>query len=121
MTAVHGDQSPVRIIANAWLGDTMIEVIEANPDAESIYRGWHSDDSNPLRFHHFGYLLDTEKEFEAARAQLVASSFPIVSEGSFGEVLDYAYSDTTAVLGHYYELIRPKSEIASFFGRIPVN
>lgn len=121
MAQIHGPGSAARFIGNAWVGDMMIEVIEPDEGADSIYRNWKKDSGLPLRFHHLGFLIDSAEEFEAAKRQLADSGFPIVVDGSFGEVLDYAYADTTSELGHYYELIRLKSDGDSFFGRIPVN
>ena len=121
MTEIHGAQSPVRFIATAWVGDTMIELIEPVPQAESIYRDWQRGSANPLRFHHLGFLVDNAEEFEAAKQQLAAIGAPIVMDGSFGEVLDFAYADTRSALGHYYEIIRLKADGASFFDRVPVN
>lgn len=121
MVAVHGEGSAARFIGNAWVGDTMIEVIEPDEAVESIYQGWRKDSGLALRFHHLGFLVDSAEEFAAAKAQLAGQGCPIVVDGSFGEVLDFAYADTTAELGHYYEIIRLKAEGDSFFGRIPVN
>ena len=121
MAAIHGPGSAARIIGNAWVGDMMIEVIEPDENVESIYRNWRKDSTARVRFHHLGFLVDSAEEMEAAKRQLAASGFPIVVDGSFGEVLDYAYADTTAELGHYYEMIRLKEQGQSFFGRIPVN
>lgn len=121
MAAIHGEGASARLIGNAWVGDMMIEVIEPDEAVESIYQGWKKDSGQALRFHHLGFLVDTAEEFAAAKAQLAGEGLPIVVDGSFGEVLDFAYADTTGELGHYYEIIRLKSEGDSFFGRIPVN
>lgn len=121
MAELHGSGASARYIGNAWVGDAMIEVIEPDEAVESIYQGWKKDSGNLLRFHHLGFLVDSAEEFDAAKARLAAHGFPIVVDGSFGEVLDFAYADTTAELGHYYEIIRLKSQGDSFFGRIPVN
>jgi catechol 2,3-dioxygenase-like lactoylglutathione lyase family enzyme len=121
MAALHGPGASARFIGNAWVGDTMIEVIEPDESVESIYQGWKKDSGAALRFHHLGFLVDSAEEFDAAKAQLAGHGFPIVAGGSFGEVLDFAYADTTAELGHYYEIIRLKAQGDSFFGRIPVN
>lgn len=121
MEQIHGPASPTRYIANAWVGDMMIEVIEPDETRDSIYRNWKKDSGQALRFHHLGFLADTAEDFSAAKRRLADSGLPIVADGSFGDVLEYAYADTTAELGHYYELIRLKAEGDSFFGRIPVN
>ncbi len=121
MAAMHGADGPSRWIGNAWVGDTMIEVIEPDESVDSIYSNWRKDSPAKVRFHHLGFLVDSAEEMAAAKQHLAANGFPIVVDGSFGEVLDYAYADTTAELGHYYEIIRLKEQGQSFFGRIPVN
>lgn len=121
MAALHGEDSPIRYIGNAWVGETMIEVIEPDESIDSIYSGWNKGSTATLRFHHLGFLVDSAEEFDAAKAQLASQGFPVVFDGSFGEVLDFCYVDTTAELGHYYEIIWLKPEGVSFFGRIPVN
>lgn len=121
MVQIHGAGAPTRYIGNAWVGETMIEVIEPDEAVDSIYRNWKKDSGLALRFHHLGFLADTSEEFDAAKRQLSDCGFPIVVDGSFGEVLDYAYADTRSELGHYYEIIRLKADGDSFFGRIPVN
>jgi Glyoxalase/Bleomycin resistance protein/Dioxygenase superfamily len=121
MIEIHGSGSAAQVIGNAWVGDMMIEVIEPQPGVASIYNDWKRDSGAAFRFHHLGFLIDSADEFTAAKRMLADSGFPIVVDGSFGEVLDYAYADTTAELGHYYEMIRLKAEGDTFFGRIPVN
>jgi hypothetical protein len=121
MVATHGPGSAARVIGNAWVGDMMIEVIEPQPGVASIYSDWKKDSGTAFRFHHLGFLIDCADEFAAAKRMLADSGFPIVVDGSFGEVLDYAYADTTAEQGHYSEMIHLKSEGTNFFGRIPIN
>lgn len=121
MKVIHGPEAPARYIANAWVGDIMIEVIEPDEVIDSIYRDWKSDSAAALRFHHLGFLVDTAEELDVAKAQFAGQGFPIVAEGSFGNVLDYAYADTTAELGHYYEMMFLKAEGEGFFEQIPNN
>jgi len=121
MKAAHGAESAVTRIGMAWVGDMMIEVIEPDPVYESIYQGWLKGGSSPLRFHHLGYFVDSKEALAAIRQQLIDQGHPIVMEGSFGDLLDFAYADTTAELGHYCEFIRPSAEGRAFFDQVPVN
>lgn len=121
MKAAGAPHSPLQFIANAWAGEMMIELLQADEAVESLYSGWQRDKNLPLRLHHFGFLVDSAEQFSSHCRQLADNGSPIVVEGSFGDVLDYAYADTTAELGHYYEIIRLKSEGEAFFGRVPVN
>lgn len=117
----QGAESAARLICTAWIGDFMLELIEPNPAVQSIYSKWLENTSQPFRFHHLGFLIDSTEQMEAAKRRLSDNGFPIVVEGSFGEALDFAYADTTAGLGHYYELIHLKPEGKIFFDNIPQN
>jgi hypothetical protein len=110
-----------RFTALAWTGDVMIELIEPDTSIESIYRGWLRERGTLLRFHHLGFLVDSDKEFASVKAGLARSGFPIESDGSFDEMLDFACADTTHTLGHYHEIIHLKSQGAAFFDSIPRN
>ena len=47
---------------------------------------------------------------------------PVAAEGAAGDMLEFAYIDTTKAFGHYYELIYLKGEGRTrFFGPVPHN
>lgn len=121
MQALHGAASPAKMICTAWVGEMMIELIEPNPAVPSIYCDWNAPEDNNLRLHHLGFLVDSEHALSETKTHLMGQGFPIVMDGSFGDVLDFAYADTRSALGHYYEIIWPKEQGDSFFSRIPVN
>lgn len=124
MTAM-GDQSPARRIALAYAGanagDPMVEVIEANPDVVSLYTAWMPQGSAVLRFHHLGFLIDDADAFAQARQHLIDRGYALASEGSFGDTLDFFYADTSAALGHLYEVIHLKPAGQDFFKHVPEN
>ena len=121
MVAIMGPGHGTRFIGNTYVGDTMIELIEPDPAGESIYRDWIPDAADGVRLHHLGFLIRSDDDFRAAIAQLEAAGYPTAVSGSFGDNLDYHYADTTALLGHYYELINLKPAGEAFFARIPRN
>lgn len=121
MVAIAGAGHALTVIANAWAGDMMIELMQPDETVASIYAGWQKHVDHSIRLHHLGFLVDSEAQMAEHTQQLVKNGHPIVAEGSFGDVLDFAYADTTVQLGHYYEIIRLKAEGNSFFGRIPIN
>lgn len=120
MTAM-GHQSPALRIALANVGDRMIEVIEADPAVVSLYTAWMPQAGAVLRFHHLGFLINDADEFAQARQHLIDSGYAMASEGSFGDTLDFFYADTTAALGHFYEVIRLKPAGQDFFKDVPEN
>lgn len=121
MVAMAGPGQPLIFIANAWAGDMMIELMQPDENVTSIYTGWQKQSGAPFRLHHLGFLVDSDAQMVEHKQQLVRNGNAIVSEGSFGDVLDFAYADTTAKLGHFYELIQLKAQGKSFFDRMPVN
>ncbi len=121
MATPEGPGQVLKFNANAWSGDVMIELIQPDPAATSIYSGWRLDSDSNLRLHHLGYLVDSAEQMAEHRQHLIRNGHSIVAEGSFGNVLDFAYADTTALLGHYYEIIWLKEQGNDFFNRIPVN
>jgi hypothetical protein len=114
-----GDQSPASRIAMTWVGDRMIEVIEANAAVQSLYTAWMPQGDAALRFHHLGFLIDDADAYVRAREHLTGCGHVIAAEGSFGDTLDYFYADTTAALGHFYEVIRLKPAGQDFFKHVP--
>lgn len=121
MAALMGSGHDTRYIGNSFAGDTMIELIEPDPAGDSIYRDWIPAEEDGVRLHHLGFLVRSDEDFKAAIAQLGAAGYPTAVSGSFGDALDYHYADTTALLGHYYELINLKPAGEQFFARIPRN
>jgi len=123
MLAMHGEGSPSRYLALAWTDEgLMVELIEPIEDVPSIYSGWRKDSGQAARFHHLGFLVDNDEEFAAIKRQLAEAGCPVATEGAAGNVLQYAYIDTTKALGHYYELIYLKGEGKTlFFAPVPHN
>jgi hypothetical protein len=118
-----GAASPTRFLALAWTEERfMVELIEPNLAVESIYSDWDRASGRTIRFHHLGFLIETAADFAAIRQTLIDSGSPVAAEGSAGDMLDYAYLDTTRALGHYYELIHLKGEGKTrFFASVPHN
>lgn len=124
MVAMHGTPDAVsRYIALAWTDEgLMIELIEPNEAQPSIYQDWRRDSGQANRFHHLGFLVDSDEEFAAVKRRLTEAGFPIATEGAAGDMLEYAYIDTNAAFGHYYELIYLKGEgRTQFFAQVPYN
>lgn len=121
MAEMAGPGASLKFIANAWAGDVMIELMQPDETVPSIYNGWRKQTGLPLRLHHLGFLVDSAEQLVAHSQQLADHGYPMATEGSFGDILDFAYADTTADFGHYHELIWLKAEGDAFFRRIPVN
>ncbi|MCK9542846.1 MAG: VOC family protein [Novosphingobium sp.] len=123
MTQMHGEGSPTRFIALAWTDDNvMIELIEPDESVPSIYQNWRRDSGLSARFHHLGFIIESDEEYDAVKRQLAHAGCPVATEGSAGDMLQYAYIDTTREFGHFYELIYLKGEGKElFFAPVPRN
>ena len=113
--------SPVRAIGLAYVQNVMIELIEALPDHETIYRRFIPESESDARFHHLGYLIEREEDYLAAIEQFDAAGWPAAYAGRVGEVIDFHYADTVGQLGHYCELIHLRSDGQGFFSQVPHN
>ena len=119
--AIPGRISAMRKSAGCFSGGMMFELIEPDPEMPSIFLDFRPETEDGFRLHHLGYLLKDPEEFAAGMAKLDEAGFPRVHGGTFGEVLDFHIADTTAVLGHYHELILSKAKGDAFFGAMPRN
>ncbi|MGE0387736.1 MAG: VOC family protein [Gammaproteobacteria bacterium] len=113
--------SPIRAIGLAYVQKVMIELIEAVPGAESIYRDWLPASDSAARFHHLGYLIDSEAEYQALVRQFDAAGMRAAFAGSSGDILDFHYADTVAQLGHFCELVHLRPAGKDFFSQVPQN
>ena len=114
--------APSRALGFAYVQTLMIELIELWPDqARSIYHDWIPDIDTQARFHHLGYLIDSEAQWYETIAQFEAGGIRPALAGGSGDILDYYYADTLAELGHYCELVRLKPAGKNFWANVPHN
>ena len=106
----------VKRIYLAWIGQTMVELIEVNDAVPSIYRDYLPATQSDIRLHHFGYLID---DYPATLRRLEEEGYDIPFRISYGNVNDCCYADTRAQLGHYLEYIRLGEEGRKWFSAIP--
>jgi hypothetical protein len=112
---------PVARIGLAWVQELMIELIEALPDQPSIYQRWVPETDTAARFHHHGFLIDGDDDYQRAAEQFTAAGYAAAMSGSAGDILDFHYADTVAELGHYCELVHLRSGHKDFFAPVPRN
>lgn len=114
--------APGRALAFAYVGGTMLELVDIRPERDTIYRDWIPQDDASLRLHHLGYLIDDEAEWRAAVAQFEASGFAAALVGGIEGRMQWHYADTVAALGHYSELVRFTSDAGrSYWADVPHN
>ena len=110
------DQPTTRAIALGYLGPVMIEIIDPNPDNQSIYTDYIPTEAGTVRLHHTGHLID---DFDATVTRLEAAGYNVPFKLSYGTMLDCCYADTRAELGHYVEHVRLGEEGKQWFKSVP--
>lgn len=118
------DGAPAKAIGFAYANDTMLELVEVDPDQPllPIHAGWVPERRNEARLNHVAYLLDSEEELQATRVRFEASGIRTAWLDSFGDIFTrYYYADTTAELGHFTELVCLGPTGRDFLASIPRN
>jgi hypothetical protein len=108
-------------MAFAYVKGVMWELIAVDPqNVLPVYSQHIPDAPDKARFHHLGYMFDTEDEYNGRIAQSQADGFPEAFSLDFGGMLAY-YADSFAQLGHYTEYIHGRAEAREFFAHVPHN
>lgn len=117
---VAGPGSPANAIATAYVDNLMYELIE--PSAEpSLYQGWLKDGGSGIRFHHFGFLVKTQADWDATMQALAERKIADAMSGTIPDIIDYHYADTTDLLGHYCEYVHLRPGGLGMFDPVPQN
>lgn len=118
VAALGGDaDNPIRRIALAYLGDINIELIEIDPERDSIFRIALSGDASQ-GFHHFGYLVDDSADW-AAIVETVEREGTGAMSGEVEGTLRYLYADRRADLGHFVEYVKLDEGGRALFANVP--
>jgi hypothetical protein len=109
-------------VAMAFVGDTMIELIEPAGGADTIYREVLPASGFAVRQHHLGYAMFSEAEWEAAQVEARRLGVRVALQGEAPGVMRYQYLDTRADIGHYIEYLYYLGEGGKqLFGAVPRN
>lgn len=112
---------PIKAIGLAYAQNVMIELIEAVPEYDSIYRDWIPESESAARFHHLGYIIDDEADFHDLVGRFDAAGCGGAFAGSHGDILAFHYADSVGLLGHYCELVHLKTAGKDYFSGVPHN
>lgn len=97
----RGELAPARlVVAQAFSGHSMIELIEQQDNAPSVYR--ERIDVDGFGFHH---VARSTLDFDADFAKYVAGGFSVAYESILPTNARLAYFDTTEELGGMVELV----------------
>ena len=113
------DENTTTDLALAWLGDTMVELIQPFGNGNSFYETMLGPEPLGTRLHHFGHLVPDRAEWDRLTQRIGrdGSSIPLV--GSVEGFLSYLYVDERARTGHYLEYILCEPAGQAFFDSVP--
>jgi hypothetical protein len=114
-----GGESMTLSLAFAWLGPTMIEIIEPVGGSVNIYRR-HLPESGAPRLHHIGVRLHSDAQWQAMREAISVSGLSTLLEVQV-PTTRALYIDTYAELGHYTEYLYYSDVPNSTLPHIPQN
>lgn len=98
-------------IAQAWIGTTLVEVLQPSDPQGALY-GWAlPDDPTAVRLHHYANAYADPVKWQKLRAALKHHNVQVTAEGTVPDYLDFIYADTRHSLGHMMEyfLLTPKA------------
>jgi hypothetical protein len=105
--------------AFAWVGDTMVELIQPGDDK---YRPIYIEalPKSGIALHHLGYRVHDEHRWLEILAGLAAYEIPTTRLQIPPELgMEVLYADARAQLGHYVEYIWNKAGMPDFFRNVP--
>jgi hypothetical protein len=116
-----GEGGSIRV-AFAWVGGNMYEIIDAKGGAEAAFYTSRlpADGSFGLLFHHLGYMIHSDEEWAAVKAEIAERGMTVALDLADPSFMDAIYIEAPE-LGHYLEYIYPHEGGLQFFGAIPAN
>lgn len=115
-----GEGGTIRV-AFAWVGGNMYEIIDAKGGKEAEFYTEHlPKDGFGLAFHHLGYMIHSQEEWDAVKAEIAERNMKIVLDSATPGFMDAIYIEAPE-LGHYLEYLFPEEGGLQFFGAVPAN
>jgi hypothetical protein len=109
-------------VAFAWVRGNMYEIIDARggEQAEFYTDRLPKDGTFGLVFHHLGFMIHSEEEWDAVRAEIDRRAMKVTLDTANPGFMDAVYIEAPE-LGHYLEYIRPYEGGLQFFDAVPAN
>lgn len=116
-----GEGGTIRV-AFAWVGGNMYEIIDARggKEAEFYTSRLPGDGSFGLVFHHLGYMIHSDEEWAAVKAEITERGMTVALDLADPSFMDAVYIEAPE-LGHYLEYLYPHAGGLQFFGAVPAN
>lgn len=108
-------------VAIAITAGMQIEIIQPTGGDDHVYSQILDEAGYQLKLHHQCHYVDTQEEFDAAKAAIREAGYPIVIEG-VDPAAQYFYADMRTLLGHHVEYVMYDAQIGpALLQAIPVN
>jgi hypothetical protein len=115
------EDTPGRALAFARAGDMIIELVDIKPGQMPLYNDWIPEDPDAIRLHHLGHLAGDREEWDAIARQFESLGIPLVYDADMGDMLQFRYWDTVALLGHFSEFVLLGPGGKEFWDSVPSN
>lgn len=108
--------------AHAYVGETMIEIIAAGPDAPRLYTDHLPEAGAAARLHHLGYRIPDVFAWEQLESAILSTGIATPMKGTAMDGhLRFAYLDTRSDLGLYSEYVCLTGPAERIYDDVPRN
>ena len=104
----------------AWVGGTMLEIIEASGPGTEFYTSRLPTDEFAIRHHHLAYLVPDQAAWDELQNTIKTGGWEIVFEGHTDGFMSVCYVDAKE-LGHYLEYFLLGPAGVAFFESVPAT
>jgi Glyoxalase/Bleomycin resistance protein/Dioxygenase superfamily len=108
-------------VAIAITAGMQFEIIQPTGGDDQVYSQILDGEGFQLKLHHQCHYVETQAQFDAAKAAIREAGYPIVIEG-IDPAAQYFYADMRPVLGHHVEYVLYDAQVGpALLEAIPVN
>ena len=114
--------SPFMDAAHAWVGSTMLEIIQIRQGAPEIYEAYVPDEPSAVRLHHHGFRVADAAAWDEVNRRIDEAGLATPMRGAVMDgQLNYIYADTRADTGVYSEYVYLTGAATSIYDDVPHN
>lgn len=108
--------------AHAWVGGTMIELIQPKSGAPQVYDGYVPEKPGAIRLHHHGFRVADAAAWDVIRRRVAEAGLTTPMHGTAMQgQLHYLYADTRALTGIYSEYVYLTGAALAIYDDVPHN
>ncbi|WP_052757407.1 VOC family protein [Sphingobium chungbukense] len=114
--------SPTMDAAHAWVGSTMLELIQVSAGAPDIYTAYVPEEPSAVRLHHHGFRVADAAIWDEINRRIEEAGWATPMRGAVMDgQLNYIYADTRAQTGIYSEFVYLTGAATSIYDDVPHN